>query len=117
LVAVCGGDHELVALEQPDGGRFGTHETRSLRDDLAQDRIRIELARQQRAGSCELLCDRPRLPFRFVELGALERAASRTGEVVGELDLVVGEGLLLREEDEPETRLVASRRLDRDCKQ
>jgi hypothetical protein len=36
---------------------------------------------------------------------------------VGELDLVVGEGLLLREEDEPETRHVASRRLDRDCQQ
>jgi hypothetical protein len=33
---------------------------------------------------------------------------------VGQLDLVVRKGLLLREEDEPEARLVASRRLDRD---
>ena len=46
LLAVGSADDELVAVEQADGGRVRAYELRRLRDDLLQDRVRIELARE-----------------------------------------------------------------------
>ncbi len=81
------------------------------RDDLLEDRVRVELAGDERPGPRELLGDRAVAPLGLEQLRSLEGSSSCSGEVVRELDLVVRERLLLREEDEPDAGLLTPRRL------
>ena len=49
-------EHELVALEDPDGAAVGAEQRRRLLDDLVEHRARLELGREQvpvRASCCE----------------------------------------------------------------
>ena len=109
-----GGDDELVVLDDPDRARVGVHELRCLLHDLVEDRGRVELGREQPAGAGQLLRERTGAALRLEELAALERAARRIGEVARELEVVVGEDALLREEDGDEAARLVPRRLDGD---
>ena len=65
--------------------------------------------------SCCASAARPALGLE--QLAPLERAAGGAGQVAGELEVVVGEAVLVGEEDEHERALVGARRLDRDGQQ
>ena len=82
-------------------------------DDLLEHRVRIELRREQAAHARELLRERARAALRLVQLAALERSAHRVRELLRELEIVVGEAMLLREEDEDDAAALAARRLER----
>ena len=80
---------------------------------ISEDRVRVELAGDERPGPGQLLRDRAVAALGLEQLRSLERASSCAGEMVRELDLVVREGLLLGEEDEPDAGLLTAGRLDR----
>jgi hypothetical protein len=107
-------DDQLVPLEDAHGRRVGAHELRGLGDDLLEDRLWVEPAGEERPGLGELLRDRAVSPLAFEELRSFERSPCRSRKMVGQLDLVVRERLLLGEEDEADPRLFTARRLDGD---
>ena len=69
---------------------------------LVQHVVRIELPGQLPAGPREPLRQRPGAALALVELAALEGTARGAGDVAGELELLLGEDLLAREEDQHE---------------
>ena len=82
-------------------------------DDLLEDGVRIELGRDQAAHARELLRERARAALRLVQVAALERSAHRVRELLCELEIVVGEAMLLGEADEDDAAALAARRLER----
>ncbi len=78
-------------------------------DDLVEDVLGIELARELAARLREPLRERPGPALELVQLAALERAPGRTGDVPGQLELLVGEDALAHEEDERQARLGPAR--------
>ena len=95
-------DDELVALEHADRARVGMHEVGRLLHDLVENRGRVELGREEPAGARQLLRERARALLAFEQLASLERAARRVGEMMSELEVVVRERPLVREQDDDE---------------
>src|SRR5215218_2083186 len=108
------GDDELVALELRERTCLDAEERRGLRDDFLEDCSRVELGREQAAGSRELLRERSRRALGLVQAAALERAARRAGQAPCQFEVVVVERPLLREQHEHEPGRVA---FDRDGEQ
>ena len=110
-------DDELVALDQLDRAGVGPEQGWRLVGELLEDRGRLELRGEEAAHAGELLRERARGALALVELAALEPAARGAREPAAELEVVVGEGPLLGEEDDDEPALLAPRRVDRDREQ
>ena len=112
--AARGADDQAVVVEPSHGAGVGTEQRRRLLHHLAEDRSWIQLGGQQASHPGELLRKRARAALGLEELAALECATGGSGEVLSELELVVGERAGLGEEHEDQPALIASRRLDRD---
>ena len=112
LAADRAGD-ELVSLEQAQYGGVGQQQLGRPLRDLVQQRGRVELRGEQAARPRELLRERARPPLALEKVTALQRPSGGAGQVAGELEVVVGETVLLGEEDEHERGVVLARRLDR----
>ena len=93
-------DDEVVVLEQAQNRCVGVEESRRLADDLLEGRNGVELRGEEAADVGEALREGVRPPLALEELGALERAARRSGEVPREREVVVGEAPFLAEEDD-----------------
>src|SRR5207237_1680384 len=73
----------------------------------------VEFGREQAARARELLRQRAGAALCLEQLASLERPACGAGQVPRQLEIVVGEAALLREEDEHERGLLSARCLDR----
>ena len=109
--------HELPTFEQPHGGAVGVEQLGHLPRELVEDRARVELDRQLAAGARELLCEPARAPLELVRLAALERATRGARDLLRQLEVVVGEEPLVREEDDHEAAALATGLLERHGKQ
>ena len=89
-------------LEQPDQRGIRAQQHGRLLDDLVEHRSGLELAREEAAGVGQLLGEQPRAPLDLEELAAGERRLRALGELARQVEVVVGEGSLLAEEDERE---------------
>src|SRR5207237_756922 len=108
-----GADDELVSLEQPQDRGVGREQLRRPAHDLLEHRGGVELGREQAARARELLRQRARAALGLEQLASLERAARGAREIPRQLEIVVGEAALLREENEHERSLLCARCLDR----
>ena len=77
-------------------------------DDLVENRGRVELGREHAARARKLLRQCARCSLRLEELAALERTARSIRKMVRELEILVGEETLLREEDDHEPRALGA---------
>ena len=89
------------------------HELGRLLDDLVEHRGRVELGGEQAAGPRELLRQRPRASLRLEQLASLEGSSRRACEVERQLEVVLAEDALLREEDDAEAGTLLPGRRDR----
>ena len=83
---------ELAALEQAQGAGVGGEQVGGLRDDLAQDRARLEVGREQRGDALQLARERARAVLGLLQRGALERGDGRLLQALGEREVGVAEG-------------------------
>ena len=94
------GEDELVVLDEADRRRVHADERHGLAHDLVEHRRRVELGREHRGRAGELLRQRAGAALVFEDEAPLERSPRRAGEVVRELEVVVRDVTLVREEHE-----------------
>ena len=111
--ADCRGGDELVAVEQSDQRGIRAQQHRRLLDHLVEHRSGLELAREEAAGVGQLLGEQPRAPLDFEELAADERRLRALRELARQVEVVVGEGSLLAEEDERKRAPLEARKSER----
>jgi hypothetical protein len=97
-----GPDDDLVALEHANRRAVSGEQLDGVAHGLVQHVVRIELPGELPAGPREPLRKRPGAALTLEELTALEGSASGAGDVAGQLELLLGEDLLAREEHEHE---------------
>jgi hypothetical protein len=101
-IAYRGAPDHLVALEQPNRGASDLKQLDGGAHSDIEQVVRVELARQLDAGSRKPLGERAGTALALVQLAPLERAAGCTGDVSGQLELLVPEHRLAPEEDDHE---------------
>jgi hypothetical protein len=87
------------------------------RCELSEQRGLIELAREQTPGARELVWRRSRTSLGLEQLAPLQCAASCVGEMARELEIVLAEDALLREEDDHDAAWFAPLCVDGDREQ